>query len=67
MTAEIINLDEHRPHLTGKVQCLHCGHVWVAVIRAIEGKSPKATLQKVQCPNCRKEPFMSRELEPEEE
>jgi len=29
--ADIINLDEHRPHLSGRAHCMACGHDWVAV------------------------------------
>ena len=63
----VIRLDEHRPHVTGKVQCLHCGHIWVAVVPEVDGKPPRVSLEGLQCPNCHKEPFMTRPLDQEEE
>ena len=46
MTDNIINLDDHRPHLTAYVACLECGNDWIAV-------APADTLH-FQCPVCAK-------------
>lgn len=42
--ADIINLDDKRPHLSGNAKCLGCGHIWVAV-------APIGTIW-LECPNC---------------
>lgn len=46
MTDNIVNLDDHRPHVTAYVACLGCGKDWIAV-------SP-ANTQHFQCPACDK-------------
>jgi Zn finger protein HypA/HybF involved in hydrogenase expression len=43
----LINLAEHRPHLSGKARCTACGHEWVAV-------APVGTLW-FDCPACHTE------------
>lgn len=46
MTAEIIALDEHRPHEVGPAYCRACGHGWVAVAPVV--RDPGG----LECPNC---------------
>jgi hypothetical protein len=46
MTDNIINLDDHRPHLSAYVACLKCGKDWFAV-------APADTLH-FECPACSK-------------
>jgi len=46
MSDNIINLDDHRPHMTAYVACLECGKDWVAV-------APADTVH-FQCPVCAK-------------
>lgn len=46
MTENIINLDDHRPHLSAYVACLECGKDWFAV-------APADTLH-FECPACSK-------------
>lgn len=45
--SDVISLDEHRPHMTGTVRCLACGHNWHAV-------APLGTLF-LECPECHTE------------
>jgi len=42
--ADVINIDEQRPHLTGEARCVACGHTWVAV-------APVGT-KELECPEC---------------
>lgn len=42
--AEVIALDDYRPHCHGKVTCSSCGHVWIGVW-------PVET-QALKCPSC---------------
>lgn len=44
MSAKVINLDEHRPHMTGRARCIGCKHEWVSV-----GPVGVTTFE---CPNC---------------
>jgi DNA-directed RNA polymerase subunit RPC12/RpoP len=46
--ADIVELDEHRPYLSGFVKCLHCGHIWEdrAIIRNDK------TFPVKECPKC---------------
>lgn len=46
MTDNIINLDDHRPHLSAYVACLECGKDWFAV-------APADTVH-FECPVCAK-------------
>jgi hypothetical protein len=46
MTDNIVNLDDHRPHVTAYVACLDCGKDWIAVA--------PADTQHFQCPACDK-------------
>jgi len=46
MSDHIINLDDHRPHLTAYVACLECGKDWIAV-------APADTVI-FRCPDCDK-------------
>jgi hypothetical protein len=32
MTADVIELDAHRPHYAGPCSCLKCGHEWTGVV-----------------------------------
>jgi hypothetical protein len=41
---EIINLAEHRPHMSGTAKCIECCHTWVAV-------APVGTY-RLECPKC---------------
>jgi len=41
---EIINLQEHRPHMAGTARCMNCKHEWVAV-------APQGTAT-LDCPEC---------------
>lgn len=44
MGAEVIELSDFRPHLSGAAQCLGCGHKWAAV-------APVGTFE-LECPEC---------------
>jgi hypothetical protein len=46
MTDNIVNLDDHRPHVAAYVACIHCGKDWIAV-------APADTLH-FECPACAK-------------
>ena len=46
MTDNVINIDDHRPHMTAYVACLECGKDWVAA-------APTDTLH-FECPACSK-------------
>jgi len=46
MSDNIINLDDHRPHVAAYVACLDCGKDWIAV-------APADTLH-FECPDCDK-------------
>jgi hypothetical protein len=46
MTDNIVNLDDHRPHVAAYVACLHCGKDWIAA-------APADTLH-FECPACAK-------------
>jgi hypothetical protein len=46
MSDNIINLEDHRPHVTAYVACLDCGKDWIAV-------APADTVH-FQCPDCLK-------------
>ena len=46
MTDNIINLADHRPHVSAYVACLECANDWIAV-------APADTLH-FQCPVCAK-------------
>ena len=41
----VINLDAHRPGLSGEARCLQCNNTWAAV-------APVGTVE-LQCPKCR--------------
>lgn len=43
--SDIINLDDHRPHLSGDAICVACKHQWVGVT--------PIGLWWFECPNCR--------------
>lgn len=43
--ADVLNLDERRPHISGEAKCANCGHKWVAV--ALVGTS------SLECPSCK--------------
>lgn len=45
MTDEVVELDAHRPHLSGPVLCLRCEHEWIAV-------RPVGTYP-MECPKCK--------------
>lgn len=42
--SNVVNLSEHRPHLSGAAKCLSCGKEWVAIaeIGSVE----------LECPEC---------------
>lgn len=42
--ADLIDLDEHRPHAAGMAHCLACAHAWVAV-------APTGVVW-LECPAC---------------
>ncbi len=44
MTADVVELDSHRPHNTGPAICIVCRHEWVAV-------APAGTIW-FECPGC---------------
>ena len=44
MTAKVLSLDAHRPHLSGRARCTACEHEWVAV-------APVGTVW-LDCPEC---------------
>jgi len=46
MSDNLINLDEHRPHITAYVACIDCAKDWIAV-------APADTLH-FNCPECDK-------------
>jgi Zn finger protein HypA/HybF involved in hydrogenase expression len=41
---KVINLDDHRPHISGEARCLACKHEWVAA-------APIGT-DWLECPEC---------------
>ncbi len=45
MTGDVVSLQERRPHLSGPVRCMECGHQWAAV-------APIGTC-RLECPGCR--------------
>ena len=47
MTADIISLDDKRPHINTYAACMDCGHDWVAV-------APVGT-KSFHCPKCASE------------
>lgn len=44
MVDDVVNLDEHRPHLSGLARCAECKHEWEAV-------APIGTTV-LECPKC---------------
>lgn len=44
MASEVIDLQAHRPHLSGEAKCLSCNHEWAAV-------APIGTVW-LECPEC---------------
>ena len=42
---DVVDLDAHRPHLSGPVLCLRCQHEWVSV-------RPVDTPPGLECPQC---------------
>ena len=40
----VINIDDYRPHMSGPVRCIQCGHEWDAI-------APIGT-SELQCPEC---------------
>jgi hypothetical protein len=44
MTAEVVDINANRPHLSGKAKCLECHHEWVNVA--------PAGLHHFECPKC---------------
>lgn len=46
MSAKVVSLAEHapRPHLSGEVKCMACGHEWIAAV-------PVGTAG-IECPSC---------------
>lgn len=45
-----LDFEEYLPHWVVEASCGHCGHEWVAVVRA--EKLPS------ECPDCHKYPFI---------
>ncbi|HEY7802982.1 MAG TPA: hypothetical protein VIC30_00875 [Orrella sp.] len=46
MTKNIINLDDHRPHIIAYVACLECAKDWIAIA--------PADTELFHCPDCDK-------------
>lgn len=46
--AKILDIDKLRPHRAGMVDCVSCGHTWVAVI-PVSDMAPA-----LECPSCGK-------------
>lgn len=44
MSAEVVNLDDYRPHEASYVACMACGKDWVAVF--------PLTTKRLECPEC---------------
>lgn len=42
----VVELDAHRPHVTGTARCRACGQEWVAVVMLASADKP------LECPNC---------------
>ena len=45
MTADIIHIDEHRPHVVFEAVCLSCHHRWIAVM------PEENLLNRLECPH----------------
>lgn len=43
---DVVDIDAHKPHVTGGAQCRLCGKSWQAVIRE------DANLWLLECPSC---------------
>lgn len=46
--AEIIDLSEHRPHLSGEIKCTTCNHAWIGVCPI----DPDGSVPTLECPEC---------------
>lgn len=42
---EVVDINAKQPHLSGKVLCLNCKHVWTGV-------SPVGMIHQLECPAC---------------
>jgi hypothetical protein len=42
---DLINIADHKPHLSGIAKCLQCGHEWEAV-------APVGSASCLECENC---------------
>lgn len=48
MSADVVDLDSRRPHISGYARCMACHHEWVAVAPILEDGSPPL----MECPQC---------------
>jgi len=44
----VIDLNEYKPHLSGQMKCIICGHKWVGVCPV----DPDGSVPCVECPEC---------------
>jgi len=44
----VINIADHKPHLSGEMKCLVCGHLWVGVCPI----DPEGRVPCMKCPEC---------------
>lgn len=44
----VINIDEYRPHLSGEIKCIICGHQWVGVCMVDQD----GNVPCFECPKC---------------
>jgi len=44
----VINIDDHKPHLSGRIKCASCHHEWVGVCPI----DPDGNAPCLECPNC---------------
>jgi hypothetical protein len=44
----VVDFDEHRPHVCGIARCSECRQKWVAVVLLATANDP------LECPNCRR-------------
>lgn len=45
---DVVDLDDHRPHVTGIATCMGCAWSWVAVV------DERADMTTLECPSCSK-------------
>jgi len=48
MLNNILNIQEYKPHLSGEIKCMNCGHKWIGVSPLLE----RGEIDYLECPNC---------------